>query len=137
MRAATLEFAKRTAIVVALVPLPLLAWYLRYFFLVLVGALLVALLLQLVAEPLVPLCRLPQGLALAMAGVLALLAIGGSGYLFGTQLASELQDVVSRANTAMRTIMDELHHSQLGQTALSHLQGGDFSVTGFLGSFVT
>jgi hypothetical protein len=49
MRAATLEFVKRTAIVVALAP----AWYLRYFLLVLVGSLLVATLLQLVREPLV------------------------------------------------------------------------------------
>jgi predicted PurR-regulated permease PerM len=137
MRAATLEFVKRTAIVVALLPLPFLAWYLRYFFLVFVGALLVALLLQLVAEPLVRWCRLPEGLALALAGILVLLTIGGSGYLFGTQMASELQDVLSRANTAMRTILDDLHQSQLGRIALSHLQGGNFSVTGFLGSFVT
>ncbi len=137
MRVATREFVKRTAIVVALLPLPLLAWYLRYFFLVFVGALLVALLLELISEPLVRWFRLPEGVALAIAGLFVLVAIGGSGYLFGTQLASELQDVFSRADKAMRTLIDELHRSQLGQMALSHLQGSDFSITGFLGSFVT
>jgi predicted PurR-regulated permease PerM len=137
MKAATAEFVKRTAIVVALVPIPFLAWYLRYFFLVFVGALLVALLLELISEPLVRWCRLPQGVALAIAGLFVLLVTGGSGYLFGTQLASELQDVFSRANTAMQTILDDLHHSQLGQMALSHLQGSNFSLTSLLGNVVT
>src|SRR6185312_1187050 len=60
MRATTLEFVKRTAIVVALAPLPLLAWYLRDFLLVFVGSLLVAMLLQLVSEPLVRWCRFSE-----------------------------------------------------------------------------
>src|SRR5689334_8997342 len=137
MKATTAEFVKRTAIVVALVPITFLAWYLRYFFLVFVGALLVALLLELISEPLVRWCRLPQGVALAIAGLFVLLVIGGSGYLFGTQLASELQDVFSRANSAMQTILDDLHHSQLGQMALSHLQGSNFSLTSLLGNVVT
>jgi predicted PurR-regulated permease PerM len=137
MRAARLEFVKRAVIVVALVPLPLLAWYLRYFLLVVMGSLLVAMLLELVSEPLVRWCRLSEGLALAIAGVVILLAIAGSGYLFGTQLASELQDVFSRADAATKAITDELQHSQLGRMALSHLEGGSFSLTGFLGSLVT
>lgn len=136
MRAATLEFVKRTAIVVALAPLPFLAWYLRYFFLVFVGALLVAMLLELVSEPLIRWCRLSEGLALAIAGVLILLVIAGSSYLFGTQLTSELQDVFNRADTAIKAISDEVHHSQLGRMALSHLGGGSFSLTSLLGSLV-
>jgi predicted PurR-regulated permease PerM len=136
MRAATLEFVKRTAIVVALAPLPFLAWYLRYFFLVFVGALLVAMLLELVSEPLIRWCRLSEGLALAIAGILILLVIAGSSYLFGTQLTSELQDVFNRADTAIKAISDEVHHSQLGRMALSHLGGGSFSLTSLLGSLV-
>jgi predicted PurR-regulated permease PerM len=136
MRAATLEFVKRTAIVVALAPLPFLAWYLRYFFLVFVGALLMAMLLELVSEPLIRWCRLSEGLALAIAGILILLVIAGSSYLFGTQLTSELQDVFNRADTAIKAISDEVHHSQLGRMALSHLGGGSFSLTSLLGSLV-
>ena len=83
---------KRTAIVVALAPLALLAWYLRDFLLVLVGSLLVATLLQLISEPSVRWCRLSEGFALAIAGPIILIAIAASGYLFGTQLTSKLQD---------------------------------------------
>ncbi len=137
MRVTTLEFVKRTAIVVAIASLAFLAWYLRYFFLVLVGALLVAVLLQLASEPFVRWCRLSQGLALVIAGLVILLVIAGFSYLFGTQLTSELQDVFSRGDAAMKTITDELQHSQLGRLALSHLEGGSFSLTGLLGSLVT
>ena len=137
MKAATAEFVKRTAIAVALAPLPLLAWYLRDFLLVLVGSLLVAMLLQLISEPLVRWCRLSQGFALAIAGLIFMLAIAASGYLFGTQLTSELQDVFSRADAATTTISDELQRTDLGRTALSHLSGGSFSLTGFLKSFLT
>jgi predicted PurR-regulated permease PerM len=136
MKATTLEFVKRTAIVVALAPLPLLAWYLRDFLLVLVGSLCVAMLLELVSEPLVRWCHLPQGLALAIAGFFILLVIAGSAYLFGTQVASELQDVLNRVDAATKTISGELQRSQLGQTALSHLKSGSFSLTDFVGSLV-
>jgi predicted PurR-regulated permease PerM len=136
MRATTLEFVKRAAIVVALAPLPLLAWYLRDFLLVLVGSLLVAMLLQLVSEPLVRWCRLSEGFALAIAGLIILLVIAGSGYLFGTHLTSELQDVFDRVDAATRTISGELQRSQLGRTALSHLKGGSFSLADFVGSLV-
>ncbi|HZR71709.1 AI-2E family transporter [Bradyrhizobium sp.] len=132
MRTTTLEFAKRAAILVALIPLPFLVWYLRYFLLVLVGALLVAMLLQLASEPFVRWCRLSEGLALAFAGIVILLVIATGGYLFGTQLASELQDVLSRADSAAKTIADELQRSQLGRITLSHLKGGSFSVTDIL-----
>ncbi|WP_407150605.1 AI-2E family transporter [Bradyrhizobium sp. ORS 86] len=137
MKTTTLEFVKRTVVVIALAPLPLLVWYLRDFLLVLIGALLVAMLLQLVSEPLVRWCRLPEGPALAIAGLLIFLAVAGSAYLFGTQLTAELQDVFSRADTATKTISDGLQRSQLGRALLSHLSGGGFSLTGFLGSFVT
>lgn len=136
MRAATAEFVKRAAIVVALASLPFLAWYLRDFLLVLVGSLLVAVLLQLVSEPLVRWCRLSEGFALAIAGLIVFFIIAGCGYLFGTQLTSELQDVFRRVDAATKAISQELEHSQIGRAALSHLSGSSFSLTDFAGSFV-
>lgn len=136
MRVTTAEFAKRAAIVVALASLPPLAWYLRDFLLVLVGSFLVATLLELVSEPLMRWCRLSEAIALAIAGVIVLLVVAGCGYLFGTQLTSELQDVFRRADAATKTISQELQHSQIGSTMLSHIEGGSFSLTEFAGSFV-
>lgn len=137
MRSATLQFVKRTAIVVTLAWLPLLAWYLRDFLLIVVGSLLVAIMLRLVSEPLVRWCRLSEGLAMTLAVALVLLAVVGSGYLFGTHLTFELQDVFSRADKAIRTITGELQHSQVGRLALAHLGGSNFSLTSFLGSLLT
>lgn len=113
-----------------------IAWYIRDFFLILVGALLVAMLVQLVSEPLVQWCRLPEGIALALAGALILIAIGGSGYLFGTQMTNELQDVITRTDTAIKTITDTLQHSQLGKIVLAHMDGGNFSLTTLAGSIL-
>jgi len=73
---------------------------------------------------------------MALAVVLVLLAVVGSGYFFGTHLTFELQDVFSRADKAISTITGELQHSQIGRLALAH-GGGDFSLTSFLGSLVT
>src|SRR5438270_757592 len=94
----SIEFGKRAAILVALASLAFLAWQLRDFFLVLVGALLVALLLEVVSEPLVGWARLPRGLALTLSGLLVLAAIGGSAFVFGTRMSAELGDVLSRAD---------------------------------------
>lgn len=130
------EFATRTVIVVAIASVPFLVWYLRDFLLIVVGALLVAMLVQLVSEPFVRWLRLPNGIALAVSGVLILFAIGGCGYLFGTQMTAELQDVIGRADTAISTINDFMRQSQLGQMALSYMDGGSFSLTSFASSIL-
>lgn len=130
------EFSTRVVIAVAIASVPFLVWYLRDFLLIVVGALLVAMLLRLVSEPFVRWARLPAGAALAASGVLILVAIGGSGYLFGTQMTSELQDVMGRADTAITAISDWMRQSQLGQMVMSHIDGGSFSVTSFAGSIL-
>ncbi|MGA7805968.1 AI-2E family transporter [Bradyrhizobium sp.] len=123
------KFVKRAAIAIALAYLAFLLWYLRDFVLICIGALLIALLLDLVSDPFVRWCRLPRGAALALSGLLLLLAIGGAGFLFGTHLNSELQDVFHRADSAASGITDELHRTQLGRLLLSHLDGASFSLT--------
>lgn len=133
----TPEFIKRAAIVVALVFVPLAVWYLRDFVLIFVGALLVAILLDMVGQPFIRWCRLPRSVALLLSGFVILMVIGGSAYLFGTQIGSELQDVLSRADSATKIIGDALHQSQLGRLALSHINSGDFSLTSLVSSVVT
>ncbi len=133
MTAATSEFVKRAAIAVALASLAFLAWYLRDFLLVLVGSVLVATLLELVSEPFVRWCRLPRWVALLIAGLLVLVAIGGSAFLFGTQMSSELEDVLSRANSATTSITKTLQNSQFGRLVLSHISGEMPSLSSLLG----
>ncbi len=137
MRLSTAEFSKRAAIAVVVVLIPLLVWYLRDAVLVIVGAILVAVLLELASLPLVRWCRLWHGTALAIAAVVILAAISGSTYLFGTQIGSQLQDVMSRADDASKVISDSLHGSRIGQLLLSHVESSQFSLTSFASSFLT
>lgn len=133
----TLEYTKRAAIAIGLALLPLLVWYLRDFFLVVVGAVLVATLLKLVSEPFARWGRLPRGVSLSLAGLLILLAVGGSAYFFGTQISSEVEDVTNRAGEASRTVSEALHNSPIGRALLSHTSFGDFSLPTIAGSVAT
>jgi predicted PurR-regulated permease PerM len=112
MRMTTFEFFKRTIIVAIVVLVPLLIWLLFDVVLVLIGSILICVLLQLVSEPFTRWCKLPRALALGISGLIIFGAFGGAGYLFGTQIGSELQDVVSRADTAIKNIADSMEGSE-------------------------
>jgi predicted PurR-regulated permease PerM len=130
----TAEFFKRTLIVVGVALVPVLVWYLFDVILIAIGAILIAVLLHLVAEPFVR-CRLPQGVALILSGVLTIGAVAGAGYLFGTQIDAELQDLLRRASAGTGALTAQLQGSQIGKMLLEHIQGGGFSIPAFLGSF--
>ncbi len=130
----TTEFAKRTAIVIGLTLIPLLFWYLFDVILIVVGAILIATLLRLVAEPLASWCKLPRPTALIVSGLFLAAVVGGIGYLFGTRISSEFSDVVSRANTALTSITKSLQGSGSGRMLLSHMGGSGFSLPLFITS---
>jgi predicted PurR-regulated permease PerM len=71
---------------------------------------------------------------LLFAGLVVLIVIGGSAFLFGTQMSSEMQDVMKRADAATSSIAGTLQHSQFGQMALSHITGGTPSLTSLISS---
>jgi predicted PurR-regulated permease PerM len=126
------EFLKRTLIFVAVAVLPFLIWYLFGVVLITIGAIILAMLLRLGAQPLVRWLSLPEPLALLISGVLVLGIIVGAGYLFGTRITAEFQDVAQRALSATADIHDRLEGSPWGQFLLDHFSGSDVSVTGVL-----
>lgn len=130
------EFTKRAAIFIGLALVPLLIWFLFDVVLIIVGGLLVAVLLTVVATPFKK-ARLPRSLALALSGVLIVCIFGGAGYLFGQGTLSELQEVLRRAEEAQQSITTSLNASQLGNLALSHIRGADVPLTALLGKFFT
>lgn len=130
----TAEFFKRAVIVIGLALVPVLIWFLFDVVLIAVGAILIAVLLRLVAEPFSRWGYLPQSLALVLSGALIVGAFGGAAYLFGTHIVAELKDVASRADAAMTAITKSLQGSQLGNLVLSHVQGGSLSVPQIVGS---
>jgi predicted PurR-regulated permease PerM len=131
----TVEFFKRAVILVLVALIPVLIWFLFDVILIVIGAVLVAVLLRLVAEPFTRWARFPESIALICSGLLTAVVVGGAGYLFGTQVDAELTDVMQRANSAVTNIMQQLETSQSGKVILQHVQGGSgFSFPSFLGS---
>jgi predicted PurR-regulated permease PerM len=131
----TVEFFKRTVIVVLVALVPVLLWFLFDVILIAIGAVLIAVLLRLVAEPFTRWARLPESIALICSGLLTVAVVAGAGYLFGTQVDVELTDVMQRADSAVTTLMQQLQASPNGKVILQHIQGGGgFSFPSFLSS---
>jgi predicted PurR-regulated permease PerM len=128
----TAEFSKRAAIFIGLALVPFLVWQLFNVVLIAVGAVLIATLLNLVAEPFLWL-RLPRSLALVASGLVIFTVLAGAGYLFGTGVGFEMQEVISRIDQAQQTITQSMNNSQLGKTILSHLQGQNVPVGELIG----
>ena len=116
----TAEFSKRTIISIGLALVPLLVWRLSNVVLITIGAVLVATLLTLGAEPF---CRIrfPRSLALFISALVVIAILGGAGYLFGTGVGSEVEEILRRANEAQQTITEALRQSTFGSLILSHL----------------
>ncbi len=131
----TVEFFKRAVIVVLVALIPVLVWFLFDVILIVIGAVLVAVLLRLVAEPFIRWLRFPESIALVCSGLITVAILAGAGYLFGTQVDTEFTDVVQRANSAVTTIMHRLQTSPSGKIVLQHIQGGGgFSFPSFISS---
>ncbi|MGB7037606.1 MAG: AI-2E family transporter [Xanthobacteraceae bacterium] len=132
-RLSTVEFFERAVIVLLVALVPVLVWFLFDVILVVIGAIVVATLLRLIAEPFTAWGRLPQPIALTISGAIIVTAVGGTGYLFGTRMEAELSDVFQRATNAAASITAQLQSSDLGKVVLSHIQGGTgFSIPGLI-----
>lgn len=128
------DFFKRTLIVVGVVATPILVWYLFGVILMTFGAVILAMLLRLVAEPLMRRLRLPEFVALAIAAIVVLVVIGGTGYLFGSRISNEFQDVMRRTTSASAAIEKSVQGSAFGNYLVQHLTSGSFSLTDILSS---
>jgi predicted PurR-regulated permease PerM len=129
------EVLKFSLIFVAVATIPVLIWYLFDAVLIVVGALVLAALLRLGSEPFTNWLGVPQSLALVLSGLLILAFIAGAGFLFGTAVSTQLQEVVQRAGSAEQAIGAALRGSQLGQTLLQHMSGPNLSLTEVLSRF--
>ena len=98
------------------------------------SAVLIAVLLTVLARPFRKRLRLRHWAALSFAGLLLLGIIGAAGYLFGTRLALDIQDVVARMESAQHEIRAQLGNSALGSLVLSHLGSNGIPVTQIVAS---
>ena len=127
-----LDFLKRTLIVVAVAVIPVLIWYLFGVVLIAFGAIILAMLLRLVAQPLMRWLGLPEWAALTVSGLVILGVIAGTGYLFGSRISSEFQDVVQRTSAESAALEDSMRSTVLGNYILQHLTSDNFSIADVL-----
>ena len=106
-----LEFVRRAFIVIALTALVATVWALADILLLLFGAALMAVLLRAIADPFARYLRLPEGLALAMAGLLILLVLAAGVLMLGPELSRQMRSLVANLPAAFARVADEL---QLG-----------------------
>lgn len=125
------EFITRCFIVLAIALLPVLVWYLFDVILIGVSAFLVAAVLRLGAEPLTRWLRVPPHAALAISAIVIFAGLAGAGYLFGSRMAADIQDVIERAQSGQSTIANTIQQSELGRTALEHIRDR-VNIVGFL-----
>ncbi|RXG90257.1 AI-2E family transporter [Bradyrhizobium vignae] len=126
------EFMKR----VAIATIPFLLWYFRSVVLVAVGAMLLSVVLDLMSQPL-RWCRLPRAASVALTLVLLFALMGAAGYVFGTTLSNEMQDVVDRADLAARTIAGDLQGSRWGAAVLKRIDASQLSLASWAGNIVS
>jgi predicted PurR-regulated permease PerM len=127
---------ERAVEVAGLVLLAAALWLASDIVLILIGALLVAVLLEVVSEPFRWL-RLPRSLALFCSGLLILGILAGIGYLLGTTTVSQLQEVVTRVQEAQTYLMRMLQSSEIGRMVLSRVRGAEFPLTEIFGRVFT
>ena len=134
------RFVRRTCIVLALAAVVFLAWQLRLVLVLLFGAAVVAIIFEAIAAPLTKLFRLPHVLAVSVAAVFVLALIIGVGWLFGGQIAGEVDTLAQEIPRALARLDGWIRGAHVGhqlQTWLSHFgSSGDIvsRVRGLLGT---
>lgn len=130
MPTSTAESFKQATIVVAVALVPVLVWLLFGVILMGIGAVLIAVLLNLGAEPLTRWLRFSRGGALLTSGVTIACIVGAAFYYLTATQASQLQDVLQRVHQAVDSIRGGLQGSEIGRFVLSHVQGESITVSG-------
>lgn len=100
-----------------------------YFFfeivLLTIGAIIIAAVVLLIAAPFKDWLKLNRWIAITFSILILAAIVTGTGYLFGTRLTGDLQDVFSRMEQAQNSIRTALQGSNIGKILLSHMGSAD------------
>lgn len=131
------RFLAFAALAVGVILVPILVWQLGSILLLAFAAILIAILLHVVSEPLQRWTPLPVWADLLIAGFVLLAMIALCGWIFGSQLSAEFSEVVTRVHAGAVKIQDLLRKTPAGQYVLSRLSNTNLSVTGLFGTVVS
>jgi predicted PurR-regulated permease PerM len=121
------DFIRRIFIAVAIGALAAVVWLLRDVLILAFGAVIVAMLLRLTAEPF--LRWMPRYAAMALSGLLIAAILAGMGYLLVTHIGGQFQDVVQKADDAAKEIIGRLQSSDIAKRLLPEQSGLGLSPT--------
>lgn len=93
------------------------------------SAILISILLTLLADPITRYLKVHRWAALIIAGIALVGIVGGTGYLFGSRIVTDFQEVASRMATAQTSIRATLEGSELGKLLLAHVAAPDIPIT--------
>ncbi len=115
-------FIQRVLFVIVAVALALLAFKLLGLWLLIFGAIIIAVILRGLAEPLIRFLHIKDKFAviLALFGVLALIVTAF--YLFGRELVAEVQSLSAQLPVAWQTLQERLHGNPLTQNLQTQVQ---------------
>lgn len=108
-RAGDRTFVRRLFLLLLVGLLAVAAWQLSDLLLLLFGAILVAVILRSIADPLHRWLRLPEGLALALAGVLLVGSVAAGVLLFGAQISQQFGLLIERIPGAVTRLSGQLN----------------------------
>jgi hypothetical protein len=115
-------FVRRVLIVASIVVLLLLAWSLVDVLLLIFGAVLIAVLLRALADPIVRRTPFSDGWALATVTLALVVAIGLAAWLFGAEVRAQVGELVERLPEAWRSFEERLAATDLGERLISRAQ---------------
>ena len=130
-------FLRRVLIVGAVAALALVAWYLVDVLLLVFGAVLIAVLLRALADPIAHRTPLSETWALIPATLGILLVVGLAVWLLGAEVRAQVAELVERLPDAWRSFEERLGATDLGERIISRAQdaapGGGSVVSGLAG----
>jgi predicted PurR-regulated permease PerM len=116
------RFLGFAALAVGVVLVPVLLWQLGSILLFGFAAILMAILLHVVSEPLQRWTPLPVWADLLIAGLILLAFVALGGWIFGSQISTEFSDVTNRVRAGALEVQDLLSKSPTGMFILSQLK---------------
>lgn len=118
----TRAFVARTAFVLAAGAFVVVSAKLAQLYLLLFGALVVAVVLRSIADPLVRWTRMKDGLGVLAAALVVLAVVGAIGWLFGSQVSDQVNQLSQLVPRAWDTLQTRLSSTPLGAQVLSQLR---------------
>jgi predicted PurR-regulated permease PerM len=117
-------FARRVLVATAIVVLALLIWRVAGALVLAFAAVLLAILLRMIAEPLLDYTRLPEGWAITFVAIPLATLLCAIVWLAGSEISAQVYDVTQMLPQALRQLQERISDSRLAERLIAQASGG-------------